>query len=154
MKKKQKLNLEYIPDFNTIGIYTAHRNHRFCWLLNKNLNLDLKRLPDFLHPPGKQTEPAPFPVYFDENKQLLLQFFLIVNKTPAGILFDRPQNMDLVFLLRNSAGQAQPETLLSSIKKIPLVQAAYLLDDNLGTRAPGIFYDLEMQFGNLLSPNS
>ncbi len=154
MKKKRKLSIEYIPDFNTIGIYTSQRNYRFCWLLNKNLNIDLKRLPDFLYPPCKQTEAVPFPVYFDENQQLLLQFFLIVNKTTNGILFDRPQNMDLIFLLRNSAGQAHPETLLSSIKKIPLVQAAYQLDDNLGNRAPGIFYDLEMQFGNLLSPNS
>ena len=99
--------------------------------------------------PFKHTEASPFPLFFDETPQLLLQYFLIVNKTPEGILFDQPKNLDLLFLLKNVGGQADPEEIISSVKKIPMVQAAYLLDDKLGKRAPAIFYDLEMHFGSL-----
>jgi hypothetical protein len=149
MTKKRKLSLEYVPEFTAIGVFTSQKYYRFCWFLNKHLNLDFRRLPDFLYKPYKQTESSPFPLFFHETPQLLLQYFLIVNKTSAGILFDQPQNLDLLLLLKNSGGQADPAQIIHNIKKIPMVQAAFLLDDKLGKRATNIFYDLEMHFGSL-----
>lgn len=149
MTKKRKLSLEYVPEFTAIGIFTPRKDYRFCWLLNQNLNLDFKRLPDFWQIPYNQAESVPFPIYFDDTPSLLLQYFLIVNKTPAGILFDKPKNLDLLFLLKNGGGQADPEEITGSIKRISMVQAAYLLDDKLGKRAANIFYDLEMHMANV-----
>ncbi len=149
MSKKRKLSIEYVPEFTNIGIFTSQKDYRLCWFLNQTLNLDFKRLPDFLHLPYKQTKESPFPLFFDELPQLLIQFFIIVNKTSAGILFDQPRNLDFLLLLKNSSGQANAEEIMNSIKNIPMVQAAYLLDGKLGKRATTIFYDLEMHIGNL-----
>ncbi len=150
MIKKRKLTLEFVPEFTAIGIFTPRKDYRFCWLLNQNLKLDFRRLPDFWQKPYNQAEPIPFPIYFDENPSLLLQYSLIANKTTAGILFDKPKNLDMLFLLKNDSGQADPEEIINSIKKISVVQAAYLLDDKLGKRAANIFYDLEMHLGSVL----
>ncbi len=149
MTKKRKLSLEYVPEYTAIGIFTPRKDYRFCWLLNQKLNLDFKRIPDFWQKPYNQDDPIPFPIYFDETPELLLQYFLIVNKTPAGILFDKPNNLDLLFLLKNQSGQADPEEIIKSIKRISVVQAAYLLDGKLGKRAANIFYDLEMHIGSI-----
>lgn len=150
MTKKRKLTLEFVPEFTAIGIFTPRKDYRFCWLLNQNLKLDFRRLPDFWQKPYNQAEPIPFPIYFDENPSLLLQYSLIANKTTAGILFDKPKNLDMLFLLKNDSGQADPEEIINSIKKISVVQAAYLLDDKLGKMAANIFYDLEMHLGSVL----
>jgi hypothetical protein len=149
MTKKQKLSIEYVPEFTVTGIFTSQKHYRFCWLLNKQLNLDFKRLPDFFYSPSKQTKALPFPVFFDEIPQLLLQYYLIVNKTPAGLLFDKPQNLDLLLLLKNSGDQVDPAELVNSIKQIPMVQAAFLLDGKLGKQGPNILYDLEMYLCSL-----
>lgn len=149
MTKKRKLNLDFDPEFTAIGIFTPRKDHRFCWLLNQNLSLDFKRLPDFLYKPYNQDDAIPFPIYFDETPALLLQYYLLVNKTPSGILFDKPKNLDLLFLLRNNSGQADPEEIISAIKRISMVQAAFLLDEKLGKRASNIFYDLEIHLGSI-----
>ncbi len=149
MAKKQKLVLEYSPDFKAFGLFAALKGYRLCWLLNKDMGLDMKRMPDFLYTPNKATQPTSFPVFFYRNPALLIQYFLLVNKTPQGVLFDQPKNMDFLFLVRNPVDHDHADEVVKYVKQIPNVQAVFPIDEKQGQRPINVFYDFEMFVGSI-----
>ena len=149
MVKKRKLVLEYAPDFKAFGLFAALKGYRLCWLLNKDLGLDLKRMPEFLYTPYKAVEAISFPVFFYKNPALLLQYFLLVNKTTQGVLVEQPKNMDFLFLVRNPVDHGHADEVVRYMKQIPNVQAVFPFDEKLAKRVINVFYDFEMFVGAL-----
>ncbi len=149
MVKKRKLVLEYSPDFQAFGLFASLKGYRLCWLLNKDMGLDMKRMPDFLNTPNKATQPIAFPVFFYKNPALLIQYFLLVNKTSQGVLFDQPKNMDFLFLVRNPVDHDHANEVVKYVKQIPNVQAVFPIDEKQGKRAVNVLYDFEMFVGSV-----
>lgn len=149
MAKKRKLVLEYTPDFKAFGLFAPLKGYRLCWLLNKDMGLDMKRMPDFSHTPTKADQAISFPVFFYKNPALLLQYFLLVNKTMHGVLFDQPKNMDFLFLVRSPVDHGHAEEVVKYMRQIPNVQAVFPFDEKLAKRVINVFYDFEMFVGAL-----
>ncbi len=149
MAKKRKLVLEYSPDFKVFGIFSALKGYRLCWLLNKDMGLDMKRMPDFSYTPLKANQKVSFPVFFYKNPALLLQYFLLVNKTSQGVLFEQPKNLDFLFLVRNPVDHDHADEVMKYMKKIPNVQAVFPFDEKQAKRAINVFYDFEMFVGSI-----
>ncbi|TVR41702.1 MAG: IPExxxVDY family protein [Bacteroidia bacterium] len=150
MPKKLKLKIEQIHDFKTVGIFSTQKDYRLCWLLNKTLNLDLKRIDDFLHSPHNQNTPSSFPLFYQEIPRLMLRYFLLNNRSKEGLLFPEPKNLDYLLLLDKPSEQHDIDALIKKIRSVPMVQAAYLLDGKLGKKADSFFYDFEMHITDVL----
>jgi len=150
MSKKLKLDLEYTPDFLIIGVFSSLKDYRLCWLLNKQLKTDLRRLPDFVHHPAKQEGEESFSVFHYESEALRARYFLLSNRGSQGILFPEPKNMDYLFLCRQSPAGSDITKLVKSIREVPAVQAAYLLDKIPHRTAKGVLYDFEMYLNDAL----
>ncbi|MDR4989392.1 MAG: IPExxxVDY family protein [Bacteroidales bacterium] len=144
MVKKRTLNLSYVPEFSVLGIFTTQKDYRFCWFLNRRLKLDLKRLPAFSYTPYKQESPAAFTVFHHYNERLRQQYYLLGNKSAEGVLFELPKNLDFLMLVRNGAVREDLPLLVEHIRKTPMVQGAYLLDDAFSKRTYDVLYDFEM----------
>ncbi len=149
MAKKRKLVLEYTPDFKAYGLFAALKGYRLCWMLNKDLGLSLKRMPEFSYAPYKATQAISFPVFFYKNPALLLQYFILVNKTTQGVLLEQPKNMDFLFLVRNPVDYGHADEVVKYMKQIPNVQAVFPFDEKPGKRAINVFYDFEMFVGSI-----
>lgn len=99
---------------------------------------------DFPYNPYKQERESLFPVYYHSSLRMRTRYLLLSNKSPDGILLPSPKNLDYLFLSWHPDINADPQRLLTQIRGIPGVQAAYLLDDQLPARTEEVLYDLEI----------
>lgn len=144
MVKKIVLNLDYAHPFKAIGIFSPQKDYRMCWLLNRHLEINLRRIRDFSIAPGQAQESMAFPVYRYEVERLLVDYSLLANRASGVVLFPEPRNMDFLLLLRNPSDQLDIEKLLVGIRKIPYVQAAFPVGGKLGKQENTFYFDFEL----------
>ncbi len=144
MAKKTKLSIEYIPDFKAIALFSQQKDYRFCWLLNRYLYFDMKRLPDFSYTPYKQIETALFQVYYHEDPANRLYYFLLANKCHEGVLFELPKNMDYLLLIKNPGAGFNLKAIIGKLREMEQLQGAFPLNGGLGKRSDLILYDFEI----------
>lgn len=149
MAKKHILNLEYTHPYKAIGIFSAQKDYRLCWLLNNRLGIDLKRMPDFCLSFDAKSEPANYPIYKYEQPNLFLSILLLANKSEQQILFPAPKNLDYIFLLKSPENLFKLSETLSEIRNIPQVLAAVTLKDLPEKRASEFFFDLELYLSQM-----
>lgn len=151
MPGKLKLDIAYTPAFGVVGLFTPQKDYRLCWFLNQHLNADFRRLSGFSYLPCNQSAPAVFSVYHYDIPGLMVRYFLVSNKSLAGRLFERPKNLDYLLLISKSGTQAVAmEDIIARLRKVPVIEAAFNLDNQLGERAAGFFYDFEIYLGAAL----
>ncbi len=150
MPKKLKLDIAYTPEFRAIGLFTAQKDYRLCWFLNQHLHTDLRRLPDFRYTPHTQSSQGCFSVFHYAVPKLMMHYFLVANKSHEGLLFKEPKNLDYLLLLKQPSDQLKLEPLIANIRRLSMIQAAFLLDKKLGKGTTAFFYDFEMYLGNVL----
>ncbi len=144
MVKKTKLRVEHTPSFKVIALFSQQKDYRLCWLLNRHLLFDLKRLSPFAYPPYKKVETSRFSVYHYEDAINRLHYFLLANKCPEGVLFELPKNMDYLLLIKNPGAGFNQNDFISKVRKTEQLQGVFPLDDGLGKRSDLILYDFEM----------
>jgi hypothetical protein len=126
-----KLTLKYKPDldFVLIAITAPLKDYRFCFKLNKQLNIQFYRLDELsLH-----TYPDEPLSYFSRYHYHLAEsetdFYLLVNKGSEGFLIPEMNNVDFFILIKNYIDNNESlEQFISGINKIPEVQVAVEVD--------------------------
>ncbi len=144
MAKKHILQHEYRHGFKAIGITSAQKDYRLCWLLNHALGYDLKRMADFYPENDLHNESLGFAVYRHENPSMFLHVYLVSNKHQEAQLFTQLKNFDYLLLLKQPSQQTNLNDMADAIRKITQVQAALLLPDLHDKKANAIFFDFEM----------
>jgi hypothetical protein len=144
MAKKIVLNVDYEHTFLAIGICSPQKDYRLCWLLNKNLETDLRKIRDFSYTPPGSRENLGFTVYRYLNERKRMDYSLVSNRSSGYMLFSEPKNLDYLFLVRNPSDQFTPIGLLTMIRKTPFVQAAFMVDGKLGKQENAFFFDFEL----------
>lgn len=144
MAKKIVLNLDYEHAFMGIGICSPQKDYRLCWLLNKHLGTDLRRIRDFSWAPQGQKEKQVVSVYRHLNERQRMDLSLVSNRSSGNLLFSEPKNLDYLLLIRNPSDQFEPDGLLAGIRKTPFVQAAFLVDGKLGKQESAFYFDFEI----------
>jgi len=137
------LAIDYTPDFRTVGVFTAQKDYRLCWLLDQYLHTAFRRLPDFRFSPDSQKTPLTVPVYRHTDRRLLSSFFLISNKPEGTVLFQKPANMDYLFLVKQPSDQFDLQRLIKDIRNIPQVSTALEAGPFLGKTAESFYFDFE-----------
>lgn len=149
MAKKHILNLEYKHPYKVIGVFSAQKDYRLCWLLNHRLDIDLKRMPDFCLSFDADSKPACYPIYKYEQPNLFLNILLLANRNEQHMLFSTPKNLDYIFLLKSPENLFKLSETLSEIRKIPQVLAAVTLKDLPEKRESEFFFDLELYLSKI-----
>jgi len=144
MAKKHILQHEYQHGFKAIGITSAQKDYRMCWLLNNHLGFDMKRIQDFcITPPGGDAEQC-FSVYQHDEPSLFLHVNLLANKNQESLLLVQFKNIDYLLLFKQPGDQIRLNDLVKSIRGIPQVQAAFLLSGLSDKKTTMFFFDFEM----------
>ena len=125
-----KLTLKYEPDLNfvLIAITVPLKDYRFCYKLNKQLNVRFDRIEELSlqnYPEEEQSYFSRFHYYLSESET---DFYLITNKGTEGFLIPEMNKVDFFILIRNYIDNDSLEYLISGINKIPEVLVATEVD--------------------------
>ena len=128
MKKKiLKLSEEDQFDFILIGIICSHRDYRLTMAINKKFEIELTKQEEFTVFNNKRMEDQDFSFYEYVNEEND-RFNLISNKSLKGLLIPEQNQIDYLFLIRLERSNLDEQTVLTSLKEIPIILGAYKLD--------------------------
>ena len=128
--KLSKLTLKYEPDldFVLIAITAPLKDYRFCYKLNKQLNIQFYRLEEL----SLQNYADEYQIYFTRYHYYLSQsetdFYLLVNKGSEGFLIPEMNKVDFFILIKNYIDKESLGQFITGIKNIPEVQVAVEVD--------------------------
>jgi len=149
MAKKHVLQVEFNPHFQVIGVFSPQKDYRMCWLLEKHLGMNMKRLADFDFPVTASTTSCPYPVFHYSQPVHFLDVYLLPNRSEETPLFREPKNLDYLLLFKKSGEPHPTEESLQAIRSIPQVQAAFVLNLTPEKKASEFFFDFEMYLARL-----
>lgn len=126
MKGKKVLELGTGDDFSLLGISCHLKDYRFCWMLNNQLEIDLRRVGDFFPDNGKSRDTVQgYPFYFCSENIRYETFYLLGNHSADGDLLERYTQADYLLLIHELAYPSGPRGLVQEIRKIPQVLTAF-----------------------------
>ncbi len=144
MTKKIPFKIQYKPDFSVIGIFCPAKDYRLCWILNHELKYDFQHFGTFQYKnPGSENAES-FNIFEYSNEVLFLRVFMLNNKNDNTVLFKSPPQLDYLMLIQSGDSRYNIENTIKALRKIPLINAAYHLDNKLGKNSDEVLYDLEL----------
>ncbi len=125
-----KLTLKYEPDLNfvLIAITVPLKDYRFCYALNKQLNIRFDRIDELSLKNYPNEELVYFTRYFCNVAESETDYYLLANKGTEGFLIPEMKKVDFFILIRNYIDDDSLEYLISRINKIPEVLVATEVD--------------------------
>jgi hypothetical protein len=114
-------------DFVLVGIVCQQKDYRLCHELNKELELELKRVEDFEIQNARRSNKSLFSFFQYENKDADV-FYVFSNKGKDDFLLPEHRNVDYLLMIKENFKRLNETQLLGNIKKISIVLGAYGLE--------------------------
>lgn len=145
MAKKTIFKLQFETDFRIVGLFCSERDYRLSWLINRQFLFNLKRTSDFEYLPVKSNESGFFSVFFYYDESCRREYYLVSNRSGSGsTVFTTPPGLDYLLLIKIDDDRFDANSLLTGLRAIPQLSAAYALDDLLAKTKEPFLYDFEM----------
>ncbi len=103
------------------GVVSSEKPHRFAWLLNNALHLNLKRQDDIPFV-GKESQESNFPRFDYHDELNRLQYYLLGNKDESQCILPELKHVDYILLIKGAIEYFKPKKLITAGKKIESVQ--------------------------------
>ena len=145
MAPKRILELAPEHDFSMFGISCHLKDYRFCWMLNRQLETQLRRVGDYYPKFNKdQDSQYAFPFYFGAENIRYESFYLLGNHSPEGDLLERLTQIDYLFLVHDMAYPLGSAGMVQEIRKIPQVLMAFEIKPSDIKDADALFSGIEI----------
>lgn len=148
-RKKQTLKTWQNNSISLIGISCHLKSYRISFSMNKALNFNFQRIDDFEIPGYPENEMLYFPFLTYDDNDMKNHFCLVSNHHPQGKLIPALRQVDYFLMARNPLDDSTRTTLVSKIRKISQVVAAYEIDP-MGTKDMNLLLE-EMELHLLIS---
>ncbi len=146
---KYTLEIEPDYDFVLIGISSHEKDYRFCWALNKKLNIELTKRESLEIKGKKQNTPSFFSFFLHENPDEFLEYAVIANlsegksqestihtlfgnlkdgESDSELLIPEQKQMDYFFLIRAEIEDTEIQDLIKKIREMDNVQTTVRID--------------------------
>jgi hypothetical protein len=132
-RKKQILKTVQDNNISLIGISCHLKSYRLSFSMNKALGFQFQRIDDFEFPGRPENEMLYFPFLIYDDKDFKNHFCLISNHHPQGKLVPALRQVDYFLMAKNPLDDSARAYLLTKIRKISQVLAAYEIDP-MGTK--------------------
>ncbi len=122
----------FFEDAAMIGIASAQPGYRFCWMLNKHLDIEFFRDPEqdlSMKKKDKQKNETDyrFPVYQYNLPNSDHKYFLYKLKDGAESLLPETKHIDYLLLVHTANSDADAILIANELRNIPDVQLAQIL---------------------------
>ena len=125
---KLSLEIEEDYDFDLFGICCHLKDYRLCWELNQSCKFDLKKGEDLELSVKEEVQTYSF--YEFDDKENLLHYFLINNRSGYGYLIPEEKNCDYLLIVKGNLNGREKEMLFSKINQVKQILAVYPLHVN------------------------
>ncbi len=142
MAAKLSLKLEYHSPFVSIALHSSLKGYSMAWTINKQFGLDLERTKDFRFLINQNE--VGFAIYGYYCHRFRMNFFLVENKNPEGIVINRHPVPDFLLLIWKKSEFFDVGMFQKELKKCPGLQATYIMDEKLEQKNQAFFHDLEL----------
>ncbi len=123
MAKKLKVESDLFEGYSLLALVTPLKDYRLAYFINDALNFQLKKYDD-LRLSGKESA---FSWYYYSQGSNYLRCMLISNMEEKGRLIPG-QRIDFILLIKNIVDDEQRAEILSKLRKISSVNAAFEID--------------------------
>ncbi len=117
-------------EFDLFCIISSVRDYRLCWMMNRALDIDLRREEELeMHYPKKR-KLAYFNTYQHIDELNRAKYDLIANKETGEYLIPELKQVDHLFLIEDFSSGIEKKEMLSILRNIPAVEAVFQTDPN------------------------
>lgn len=128
--KKHVLDFENEQPFEIIGLCSHLSDYRIAWDINNTLKWNLSRATeDFVVQNKKGTVLSKHSFYFWNDKENLVEYYLIKNKCDGKFLISEKAQIDH-FLIINNLQLEEVDDVLEKVKLVNSIMASYIFDAN------------------------
>jgi hypothetical protein len=121
------MSTEQQYDFILIGIICQRKDHKLCYEINRKLEIDLVKCPDYeLFLTVRKTHS--FFAKFGYKNPEGDKFILLSNKGTRGILLQEQPQLDYLFMITENQLNDSYSTVVKTLKDIPIILGAFALD--------------------------
>lgn len=135
MGKKLQFDPDYKSEYLIIGLSYHQINYRLSYFLNKKINIDIKRITDFEYFNIKQNKKTSFSLYYYEDVNNYITYYLIANRNREQILINSFKQTDYFLFVKGynnlrykSYFPKGKTSLINHIKEIPNLILAFEID--------------------------
>ncbi len=142
-KRKQILKIVSGSDISLIGISCHLKSYRLSFAMDTSLGLSFRRVNDF-EIPGHDKNTLRYPFLMYEDADLKNQFCLVQNHHPQGKLVPSLRQVDYFLMAGNPLEQALIDGIITKIRSIPQVRAAYAIDPDKSRDVDILLEEMEL----------
>ena len=121
MAKRQTLHTEIELHIKLLGICTQEFDFKLCFMLNKELNIDLKRVDDIEIFYPKLNIKGSYATFQFEDEEMMLDYKLVANYHPAGNLIPEAEKYDYLLIISGEVDYIDIQTVKKAIRVIESV---------------------------------
>lgn len=123
-----KLTLELEADykFDLIGICCHIKDYRLSWEINQGLTLSLSKETNFEVSQNGELQSHAFYSYLDKDN--LIDYFLISNRSNKGVLIPEENNCDYFMIIKGARKEQEVKELLQKIAALKHVLKSYTIE--------------------------
>lgn len=145
--KKKTLVVNPFDDITVVALTTTLKDYKLAWHLNETLRLGLKKYPGLQY---TEAGPYEFSFYYYDAGENMNVFNLIQLQTEGMKLLKLPMPVDFLWIIRNNIDDQRLEEWLGSIRKIPGLSMAFVLDVDKYKMIDPLLEMIELHEFNLL----
>jgi hypothetical protein len=129
MKNNKFFEPGHCGDFSLLGISCHLKDYRFCWLLNRQIAIDLRRAGDY-YPKFEKRQGSgySFPFFYYSEHTSYENYYLLGNHSAGGDLLEKHAQFDYLLLIQELAFPGGMVNMAKEVKKIPQVLTAFVLN--------------------------
>lgn len=144
MVKKLSSNIDYAAEFSFIGISCHFKDYRLSFFINQECGFKLSKIEDFVYE-GNTEESITYPLFYYRCPDTNNNFCLISNHHSEKKLIPAFKQFDYFLLVQNNLSEIKKRELISNLKKIPNLLAAYEINFKKVKNINHFIVDLEIQ---------
>ena len=149
MAKNNTFQVDYSDEFSIVAISCHLKDYRVTYYLNKALGSHLKKIDDLIIKEQKNTNPRNYSLYIYYDSDNRTYFYLVSNHHPDGKLFSSLKQTDYFLLIKEHVNNHSKQKIIKTIRDIPGVLTAYMIDMNTVKHVNHLLSDLEMHLMNI-----
>jgi len=132
MKKAQKitkvqLKIDHEEDTILLGLVCAEPDYKLSLLINNKLSISLKNIAPLKIGEDNATQLA-FSRFSFAKKVHEMSYNLLSNRTGKMFLLNKLKNVDYIFSVHDPEKTLNPESLMSDMREIEIVNAVFYID--------------------------
>ncbi len=150
--KKLSSNIDYVAEYSFIGISCHLKDYRLSFFINQECGLKLRKIDDFTQE-DEQKQLLSYPLFYYRCPDTNNNFCLISNHHEEKKLILAFKQFDYFLLVQNDLTPTKKKELISTLKKIPNLLAAYEIELSKIKNINQLMIDLELQLIKNLKSN-